>query len=401
MHILLIHQIFVTPDEGGGTRHYEFAKLLAEKGHKLTVVASRVNYLSGIEKNKGMESIDGINIMYASSFGGVHQIFFHRVLNFLSFSLTAFFKAMQVKYVDLVWGTSPPLFQAVTALVIARTKGASFVLEIRDLWVDFSVQLGVIKNIFIVKVLKNLEKFLYKNSKSIIVNSPGFISAVSQYTDRNNIYLVPNSVITHDFEIGPEAGLKFRKDHRLENCFIAMYVGNIGVANDIDMILNTAEKLKHLSDVKFVLIGNGIKKEYYLSQAKKRGLGNFTMIDTMPKRLIPYALSAADVCVATLKDIGLFKTVFPNKVFDYMAAARPVVLAVDGAIRKVVEDAGAGIFSPPGDSSKLAETIMKYYNNAGLKKTHGTAGREYVKANFERSVIADKLEVILNSAIGL
>jgi hypothetical protein len=138
MHILLIHQIFVTPEEGGGTRHFELARYLAGKGHKVTIIASDVDYLTGKHKSKKTETREGIRILYARTFRSVHKNFIYRAISFLSFMVSAFLKAMSTKDVDVVWGTSPPLFQSLSALMIAKLKGKPFVFEVRDLWVDFA-----------------------------------------------------------------------------------------------------------------------------------------------------------------------------------------------------------------------------------------------------------------------
>lgn len=392
MHILLIHQIFTTPEGSGGTRHYEFAKILVNKGHCITVIASCVNYLSGNKIQKKSEHRDGIEIIYVYAYKHFHQSFFYRGINFFLFSIFSFFEAMKIKNIDLVWGTSPPLFQALTALFVAKLKNASFIFEVRDLWIDFAVELGILKNQMLINILRKLEKLIYKNADRIIVNSPGFIPFVSQYVDKNKIFLIPNSVVTDDFEVSAGKRVEFRKKSGLLDDFIVMYIGNIGVANDMGTIIDSAQILKGYSDIKFVLIGGGIKKDKCKEELKRRDLDNIIIIDAQPKKNMPVILSSADVCIATLKSTSLFKTTYPNKVFDYMAAAKPVILAIDGVIKEVIKEANAGICINPGNAKEVAGAILKYYQSPELKKVHGVKGKEYVKKNFERKMIAEKLE---------
>lgn len=148
MHILLIHQAFTSLNEPGGTRHHELARYLVEKGHQITVIASPVSYLTGKSSSSHIPWITkqeeyGLTILRTYTYPALHRSFIHRLLSFLSFMLSSFFAGMQVKNIDLIWGTSPPIFQGLTAWLVARLKGAKFVFEVRDLWPDFAVAVGV------------------------------------------------------------------------------------------------------------------------------------------------------------------------------------------------------------------------------------------------------------------
>ncbi len=399
MHILLIHEIFVTPDEGGGTRHYELAKYLIQMGHKVTVIASDVDYLSGQKRLKRRENRDGIDIVYSWTLPSVHKSFVHRALAFISFSISSFFDALSIRDVDLVWGTSPPLFQALTAMIVAFFKRKPFIFEVRDLWLDFAKELKVVNNRLVLSFLKKLETILYKRATKIIVNSPGFIPFIEKTVNKDKIILIPNGVITKEFEVEKERRESFRKDLGLEHKFIAMYVGNVGLANDIDCIINSAELLRNYTDIKFLIVGGGIKKKELIEYAKQKNLDNVIFLDPFPKREIPVVISSADVCLATLKNTPLLKTVYPNKVFDYMASGKPTILAIDGVIREVAEKAEGGIFVPPGDSSRLADAVLTYYNNRELIKIHGENAKDYVKKHFEREEIAKELERCLEELL--
>lgn len=398
MHILIIHQIFVTPEEGGGTRHYELARYLVSKGHSVTVIASDIDYLSGKRKSNSDETRDGIRILYARTLKTVHKNFVYRAMSFLSFTVSSFIKALRVGNVDVVWGTSPPLFQSLAALTVAKLRGAPFVFEVRDLWIDFAEQLSVISNRYMIRALKIVERILYRSADKIIINSPGFEPFVAKHiTGGKEICLVPNGVITSDFDIRDLGLLFFRKKYELADKFIAIYLGNLGVANDIEMILDAAERLKGIQDLLIVLMGGGIKKDHFKDLIAQRGLSNVLLCDTMPKSAIPHILADVDVGIASLKNIPMFTTTYPNKVFDYMAAQIPTVLAIDGVIREVIELSGGGTYVPPGDSAALADAIMKYHDNPQLVTEHGRNAKKYVKEHFEREKIADRLEHILGS----
>ena len=398
MHVLIIHQIFVTPEEGGGTRHYELARYLVSKGHEVTVIASDIDYLSGKKKARSDETRDGIRILYARTLKAVHKNFVYRALSFLSFTVSSFIKALKVDNIDVVWGTSPPLFQSLAALMVAKLRGTPFVFEVRDLWIDFAEQLSVLSNRFVIRALKIVEGILYRSADKIIINSPGFEPFVAKHTTGGKeICLVPNGVITSDFDISDLGPMSFRKRYDMADKFIAIYLGNLGVANDIEMILDSAETLRGIDDMVIVLMGGGIRKDYFKDLIAQRGLSNVLLCDSMPKSEIPHILADVDVGIASLKNIPMFTTTYPNKVFDYMAAQKPTVLAIDGVIREVIELSCGGTYVPPGDSAALAAAIMKYYENPQLVTEHGGNAKKYVKEHFEREKIADRLELILGS----
>ena len=156
MHILIIHQAFASLDEPGGTRHYEFARLLAARGHQVTVIASPVSYITGaptpsavgtstISKGNG-GGWERVRILRARVYSAHHKSFLHRIIAFFSFMISSFWIGLGLKNVDLVWGTSPPIFQGVTAWLLAKLKRAKFLFEVRDLWPQFAVAVGVLKN---------------------------------------------------------------------------------------------------------------------------------------------------------------------------------------------------------------------------------------------------------------
>ncbi len=395
MHILLIHEIFATPDECEGTRHYELAKFLLQNGHKFTVIASDVDYLSGNMKMKKREVKEGIEIIYASTIPSLHKSFLGRGLAFLSFSFSSFFEALKVLDFDVVIGTSPPLFQAITSLVIAKLKRRKFVYEVRDLWIDFASELGVVRNKFILKLLKKLESLLYKKADLIIVNSPGFLPFILSSVSKDKVILITNGVNTEDFDDTIEKDRDLEHKLGISGKFVIMYAGNLGVANDIDTILNTARLLKDIIDIVFVLVGGGIRKDEIKKRIKTEEMENIIVLEPVSKKEIPKIISLADVCLATIKNTPLLQTVYPNKVFDYMASGKPTILTISGVIRNVIEESNGGIYVPPGSPEKLKDAILKYYSNKELVVLHGRNAKSFVKGYFERAVIAKQFEAAL------
>ncbi len=401
MHILLIHQAFAALDEPGGTRHHEIAQYLTSRGHRVTIIASPVSYLTGKSQSgripwvERQSSEPGITLLRAYTFPALHRSFVHRVFSFLSFMISSFFIGLKVNDIDLIWGTSPPIFQSLTAWALARLKQVPFLLEIRDLWPAFAIAVGVLRQPTLVHASEWLEHFLYRNADRVVVNSPGFIDHV-RAGGAKRVELVPNGADPRMFD--PQArGNNFWQSQGLNDRFIALYAGAHGMSNDLGIVLSAAEMVQERSDIMFVLIGDGKEKPALQAQAKELGITNLLFVPPAPKKDMPDILAAADACIAILKPIPLYATVYPNKVFDYMAAGRPVVLAMEGVIREVIESAGAGVAIPPGDPTALANAVCYLADHSPEGLEMGLKGHEYIKVHLNRLDQAGKISLIIEN----
>jgi glycosyltransferase involved in cell wall biosynthesis len=409
MHLLLIHQAFAALDEPGGTRHHELALYLVERGHRVTVIASPVSYLTGaapvapddsasriawVERQDGGP---GVTVLRAYTYAALHRSFVHRVFSFFSFMVSSFIIGWQVRDVDLVWGTSPPIFQGASAWALARLKRVPYLFEVRDLWPAFAVAVGVLRQPLLIRLSESLERFLYSHADRVMVNSPGFLDHVLARGARK-IELVPNGADPRMYN--PEIdGSPFRQAHGLSGKFVALYAGAHGMSNDLGVVLEAARLLRDRPEIAFVLLGDGKEKAALTARARQMELDNVTFIPPVPKREMPVVLAAADACIAILKPIALYETVYPNKVFDYMAAGRPVALAIGGVIRDVVEAAGAGIPVPPGDAVALAGAIRSLAAERQKSCQMGLNGRRYIEAHFDRAALAEKLADLVEEMV--
>lgn len=402
MHILLIHQAFVTTGEAGGTRHIEFARRLAARGHQVTIITSPVSYLSGENSLPGHylwkkeQWAENIEIRYCRTSSGMHKGFVPRLLAFFSFMFSSFFCALNVKKVDLVWGTSPNLFQGWTAWLAARCKRRPFLLEIRDLWPEFAIAMGALRNKTLIRMSQWLEKFLYNHADRIIVNSPGFIPYIREICGKT-ADLVPNGADISMFE-GAD-GSAFRKKYGLEDDFIVMYSGAHGPANDLDTVLKAAEILAGHEKIKFVFVGSGKDKARLEALKDEKGLRNVLFVPPVPKDEIASVMAAEDAGLAILKRLDMFKTTYPNKVFDIMACGDPVICQIDGVIREVVEKYQAGIFVEPGSPQDLADVVLKMSGDRKACAQMGENGRRAIAEEFNRDTAADQLEIIFSETV--
>ncbi len=402
MHVLLIHQAFVSPREAGGTRHYELAQLLLRRHHRFSIVASDLSYFTGQRATTKPalvteQDIDGIKILRAYTYPSLHKSFIWRIVSFLSFMVTSVVAALRAGPIDLIMGTSPPIFQAVSAWIVAVLRRKPFLLEIRDLWPAFAIDMGVLKNRLLIQLSGWLEKFLYARATHIVVNSPAYRDyLIKKGIAEAKVSLIANGVDPDMFH--PKArGERFRQTGGLQGKFVVTYAGALGLANDIPTVLKAANRLRAHSEIHFLLVGDGKERSNLQTLAQQLQLSNVTFTGSRPKSEISEVIAASDVCIAILQDIPMFRTTYPNKVFDYMAAGRPTLLAIDGVIRRVIEESQGGIFVPPGKDEALAESILELSQNPERCRAMGASARAYVTEHFDRRAQADQFSLLVQT----
>ena len=399
MHVLLIHQVFAGPDDPGGTRHFEIGRQLVAAGHRFTVITSAVNYLTGEAGDRPTTALpDGMRIVRIAGREDIHRSYAARARGFFGFAGGALRAALALEDVDVVWGTSPPLVQLVPAWLASRRCRGGLVLEERDLWPEFAVGMGVVRDGTLARAALRLKRFLYGRARRVVINSPGFLPFLARYgVPAGKIHVVPNGVDVRQFDPAVR-GEEWRAAWRAADRFVVLYAGALGPANGLEIVLEAAALLRDTRAL-FVLVGDGKARGELAAASAARGLDNVLLAGAQPKRAMRDVLGAADACLAALRDIPLFRTTYPNKVFDYMAAGRPVLLAIDGVIRDVVERARAGIFIPPGDGHALAEAVRRLLETPDEAQTMGARGRAAVCAGFDRRQHAADFERLLSELV--
>jgi glycosyltransferase involved in cell wall biosynthesis len=397
MKILLINQVFVSPEEPGHTRHFEMAKFLQTRGHELVIVASDLNYQTGQRtvERRGLyaeQNFDGIRVLRSYMVPAIHRNYVWRVIAFFSFMFSSIWTAMRVKDLDLVMGTTPPILQAASAWMVAALRGKPLLLEVRDLWPEFGISMGVLKNPLIIALSRWLENFLYKRADHILVNSPAYREyMLAKGIAENKVTYIPYGTDVDMFNPSID-GSSIRKGLNVEDKFVVFYAGALGQANDIDTLLRAAERLKKEDSISFVLFGDGKERARLESEAKRMELHNVIFAGTRPKKDMPRIVASADACLAILQDIPAFRTTYPNKVFDYMAAGRASIIVIDGITRELIESSRGGVYVHPADDAMLAQKILELEQNPKRVKEMGANAREYLIKNLDRR---DKLDETL------
>ncbi|HHS13509.1 MAG TPA: glycosyltransferase WbuB [bacterium] len=394
MKCLLIHQAFASHADAGGTRHAELARYCEPMGLSFDIITSPVSYLTGRRKSPNHQNLPGVRVHEAWTLRGLHRNFLTRVLCFFSFMFSSVFAALKISRTDVIMGTSPPIFQAVSSWLVSLIRNKPFVLEIRDLWPEFAVDMGVLKNPVLIFLARRLERWLYRRADHIIVNSPAYPKyLMERNVPAEKITVIPNGVDAAMFT--RDAPWKLPVPEPDPGKYHVVYTGALGPANDIDTLIEAANRLKSEDDIHIWLVGDGKDRSRLQRLVSEKKLGNVTFTGAVPKTAIPAILQRIDLCVAILRNIPMFRTTYPNKVFDYMAAGKPTLLAIDGVIRDVIEAAGGGRFTTPGDSAALAAAILEFKNNPEKGIRMGKQAQAYVAKYFDRSLQADQFLALL------
>lgn len=411
MRILLIHQYYLGKNEAGGSRWNEMTRVWAALGHEVVVLAGMVHYSKGTKslEYKGKyffveNSADNIEVIRCHVSDTYNVNFLGRLWAYFSFVFSSIWGGLfktKGKF-DIIVVTSPPLFVGITAYVLSIFKRIPFLFEIRDLWPESAIDTGVLTNKIIVRFAYWFESFIYEKAKLINVLTPAFRDTLihKKNVPESKICFIPNAA---DFSISEELLQNFdAKAYRIEldidKNFVIIYVGAHGVANHLVQILDTAEKLRD-TNVLFLLIGDGMLKKDLIEDAKKRGVQNIRFIDSVPKKEVFKYILASDLGTSVLKKNDTFKTVYSNKTFDYMSCKKPILMAIDGVSRTLIEEAEAGTFVEPENPNDFAEKIRRYITNKELIGKQGESGYKYAKEHFDRDVLAKKYILIIEKCI--
>jgi glycosyltransferase involved in cell wall biosynthesis len=401
MNILLIHQYFLEEDDPGGSRWNEFTRVWTAQGHNVTVLAGMMHY-NGKEKRpeyKGKyfvrKSQGSVNVWRCHVSEAYNKHFLGRLWGYFSFMFSSLYAGLfKVKGKhDVVIVTSPPLFVGASGYLVSRLKRMPFVFEVRDLWPESAIDTGVLKNKMVIKLAYWVEAFIYKHAALINVLTPAFYKVLHEKKGipENKLIQISNASdfslsekLLHDFNRDA-----FRKEHDLEGHFVITYVGAHGVANHLEQVLDAGEALKD-TNVLFLLIGQGMEKDRLKQLEADRKITNVRFLDSVPKAEVFRYILASEMGASVLKRVDTFKTVYSNKTFDYMSCKKPILMAIDGVSRELVEQAGAGVYVEPENIEEYNRIIRQYLNDPGRLQREGESGYRFAKENFDREVLADK-----------
>ncbi|WP_374088825.1 glycosyltransferase family 4 protein [Methylomicrobium lacus] len=385
----------------------DLARHLHALGHQVSVLTGKPNYpqgaiyegyrWSGIQRERYADAIEVIRIpLWPRGKGGGLRL----AANYLSFVLSGLLYApwlLRGKTFDaiLVFAISP-ITQAIPALVLKWLKRAHLAIWIQDLWPESVSATGFIRNPLLLKLIGWMVKGIYAGSDTLLVQSRAFIKAVAHYAREDKIVYYPNSFEDKNATPGDAALVPQSLIDTLDAHFSLVFAGNLGTAQALDTLAGAAERLRHLPDVKLIVVGSGSMQSWLERQKAEKTLDNLLLAGRFPPEAMPAIFSRAEGLLVTLKREEIFACVIPSKIQAYLAAGKPIIAALDGEGAKIVEETGAGLCSPAEDAEALAACIEKLYTMSKTERdVMGRKGRAYFLDHFEMTTQTQRLIDIL------
>ena len=406
MKLLILTQYF--PPEVGApqNRLFELAVRLQKLGVDITVLTAMPNYpqmdiYEGYkDKTYVYEVMEGLKVHRSSIYVSKSKSIINRLRNYFSFVISsARLGKAKLENFDFLLCESPPLFLGYSAMRIAKQKKAKLIFNVSDLWPESAEKLGVVNNKFLLKLAYNLEEKLYKRSCLVTGQTQGICHNINERFPAVKTYWLPNGVDLGYYNPSKiEPGIWREKNNFAKEDVILLYAGIIGIAQGLEVILNSAKNFINTPNIKFVFIGSGPEKDKLLQLKAEQNLTNVFFLDAISKKEMPSVLRSVNAAIIPLRKLDLFLGAIPSKIFENLAMEVPVLLGVNGEARQLFIDKGnAGLYFEPENSEALTAAILKLIEDKEMALQLGRNGRHFVNEYFNRENIAQNFFTKLNS----
>lgn len=401
MHILFLTHYFPPEVNAPATRTFEHCRRWVKAGHQVTVITGAPNCPHGkvfdgyTNRWRSEETLDGVRVVRVWTYVAANKGFLRRIANYLSYMLIATLHAARVPDVDLIVATSPQFFCGWAGVLTKWLKRKPFVLEIRDLWPDSILAVGAMRKTPLIRLLEWLERRMYAAAKHIVtVGNDYRRGLVEKGVAWNKINVVPNGIDLADFRFDGNRE-QARGSFRLQDKFVCGYVGTVGMAHGLEVMLDAAELAKKhgRNDLLFWIVGDGARREELQTEAVRRGLDNVVFTGLLPKALMPTVIASCDAFLVHLRGAELFSTVLPSKIFEAMALEVPIICGVRGQAQEIVCESGAGVAMTPDVAEELLDRI-EIIQSAG-RSSFGAS--DYLSRHFNRTTLAFEMLGILKT----
>lgn len=399
MHILYISQYYPPEIGAPAARVSELAERWVELGHRVTVLTAFPNHPTGkihpdyrgrFRGGFYKETVSGVEVVRCWLLPLPNRKSWERILNYVSFSLSAALRGLFLGRPDVIVATSPQLLVGLSGWFLASIKRVPWVFEVRDIWPDAILASGVSRpGSFLARALTRLSRFLYRKADRVVVVSPAFVGDVERIggTTTAKIDVIPNGVETERFS--PHVSPSLPEGMDASGRFVVSYIGTIGFAHGLGTLLKAAERARReIPNALFLVVGDGADRAAFDDTRKSRGLSNVVSLGSQPRDAIPGILAASDASLVMLRKAAAFEKVIPTKMLEAMASARPVILTVEGEAARILMDAAGGIAVPPEDVDGLLDGIRTLQEDPELRSRYGAGGRSYIEKNLSRWEIA-------------
>ncbi|WP_309089056.1 glycosyltransferase family 4 protein [Phenylobacterium sp.] len=407
MRILFLTHYYPPESNAPANRVSELAREWVGAGHEVTVVTCTPSHPGGRPypgyRNPFFhaEQLDGVQVIRLGTYLAANQGTVRRSLNYVSFMLSAILQAGRLPAADVVISTSPQFFAGIAGAFVARKLRAPWIFEVRDIWPESvsAVAAGGRGPAF--RLLEKIEAWAYGAADQIVAVSPAFIEHLAARAPlKRPVRIVENGVDLALFGENSEAR-GFRERHGLRGKTVFGYVGTHGMAHSLQTVLEAAALTRDDPTIAYLLVGSGAERQRLVARRAELGLENVVMLDHQPRAEMPAIWSSVDVSLVVLRRSPLFHRVIPSKMFEAMAMARPIIMAVDGQARRILESSGGGLFVEPEDPQALAQAVRRLARDPAQRAAMGAEGKAFVRANYDRSVLAKRYLEIIQALPGL
>ncbi len=407
MHILFLTDNFYPEVNAPASRTYEHCKEWVRQGVEVTVVTCVPNFPQGKVykgyKNKlyQVEYIDDIKVIRVWSYISANQGFTKRILDYVSFMVSAVCVSPFVGKPNIIIGTSPQFFTVCAAYLISKIKRVPFIFELRDLWPESIKAVGVLNDSFIIRFFEKLELSLYRRAIKIISVTNSFKRVlIERGISGEKIDVITNGVdLTRFKKALPNENIIQR--YGLKGKFVAGYVGTHGAAHSLETLIRAAailQETKGGEDIDIVLLGDGSEKIKLVQQANKMNLTNLHFIDTVPKSEVARYWSILNVSIIHLKKTDLFKTVIPSKLFECMGMGIPILHGVSGESAEIVVKEGAGVVFESENPMDLVEKLISLKKDSELYGQYKSSSYRAAQ-NYDRTKLASKMLSLIEQTV--
>jgi colanic acid biosynthesis glycosyl transferase WcaI len=404
MRIMFMAQCYAPESVSAAVLITELGTDLAKRGHDVTFVTTTPSYPYGrvfpgyLNRPYQVEWLDGVRVVRTWSYISPCKAFWPRILHDGTYSASAFYGGLLARKPQVIVNYSPPLPLGLPAWLLSRLWRVPWVLQVNDLYPEAAVAAGVLRNRSAIAFFTAMERFFYRNAAHVSLLSEGFRrNLLAKGVPADKITVIPVWADPDVVRPLPRENA-FRKRHGLDGQFVVMYAGNLGFTSSLEEVLQAAELLNGQPDVRFVIVGEGVKKQALEAAAREKALQNVLFLPFQPREAFPEMLAAADLSLVTLNRDSS-RTSLPSKTFNIMASGRPIlaVTPADSEIARLVQEARCGVNVPPECPEPLAQTILDLQRHADRLPQMGQNGRTELETRFARTRCVDDYEQMLLS----
>ena len=412
MSNILFHSLTFSPDSvSTAYLMTDLAKQLKFLGHGVTVLTTSPHYnIDRMALDQQRMKSRWFGLLHQSDCSGIDvwhinipmkgQRVYSRVLDYIYFHVMSLFIGFFfLKKHDLVFTPSPPLTIGLVGWLLGWKMGAPYVYNIQEIYPDFAINQGLIRNPILIRILRYIESLVYSKSTRVVSISEWFNDiVVKRNVPREKLCMIPNSVDTELYHPLPREN-SFARENGLIDEFVVLYGGNIGLSQDWESMLHAAQELSELRIV-FVIVGDGVMSKWLREEVEARRLKNIRFLGYQSRSMMAMVNASCDVCMIPMKTATTIDT-FPSKIYTIMACGKPVIVQADpnSELEWLMKKVDCGYVAPPDNSKAFTEAVRRAHDERDLLHAKGMKGLELVRALYSKEVVGSQYDRLVRELV--